>query len=169
MAKKKADDTSPEANADQLKADAEAATQEARRLSAAAADLHIEAQAKVDAANAAAEEAAREVVRLQSELADANAATKAAEAEAARARLAEAAAETAAAEAEAADAAGVAQALLEQMRPGKNYFRVEGGGWCEADGTIDPRQQPVRSKGGLVYDHVADHASGDWIYRNHRG
>lgn len=151
--------------ADAKRADAERAAAEAQRLSDTAATLHAEATAKISEANQAAAVATQDVLRKQVEVAEADADAK-------RAEYANAQAEAAAASAKALDlklqvdaAVKLAADLADQQRPVVPSFRVEGGGWRPLSAGSTSKDRQVQDTDGLIYNHVSDHANGDWIYR----
>lgn len=151
--------------ADSKRAEAELAQAEARRLAETAAALHADAASKISDANAAAEQAAQEALRKETEVAEAAAAAKSAEAVEVRAIASDATARAVVLETEAAELSKHAADLADKQRPLVPSFRVEGGGWRPLSGGSTARDRQVADTDGHIYNHVADHVTGDWIYR----
>lgn len=151
--------------ANEAAANADAAAGEASRLTAAAHQAAADADARAAAAQEEAAAAAAEVIRLQHELAEKDLALKvaaAALAQKASAEVAEAAAE---AQADADAAALKAAELAELKRPTVPSFRMESGGWAPLASGFGPRDFRIKAADGTIWDHCADTANGDWVYR----
>lgn len=151
--------------AEQKKAAAESAVAEAKRLADTAAALHADAASKISDANAAAEVAAQDALRKRTEEAQSAADAKRAEAAQAKAYADEAVAKAKALMAEADDLAAQAAVLADQQRPVVPSFRLEGGGWLPLSEGSTAKDRQVQDVDGKIYNHVSDHATGDWVYR----
>lgn len=151
--------------ADTKRADAEKAALEAQRLADTASALHADAASKISEANQAAAVAAQEVLKKRIDVAEADAATKRAEYADAQAAAvaAHTKAETLKSELEAAEK--LAAELIDQQRPVVPSFRVEGGGWRVLSLGSTSKDRQVQDTEGNIYNHVSEHANGDWIYR----
>lgn len=156
-----------QAEADEAKAQAAAAGKDAQRLQFIAESLSKEAEDKVSEAEAQARAAQAEVARMESEVAAANAETQKA-----KAALAEANAKTAndlaAVAREAAESAlRTAEQLSDSIKPkGGPSVRLEGGGFLFVDAMTGTRDFRVLGLDGCYYEHVGQHPSGEWTYRN---
>ncbi len=149
------------------RAQADAAAKDATRLQFIAQSLSDEAQGRVDEANRAAAEAEQSRLRMEAELA-----AKTAELESAKAALADTNArvanEAAAAAREAAETAKrQAEKLADGTKPaGGPSVRLEGGGFALVDSATGLRDYRVLGLDGTYYEHVGQHPSGEWTYRN---
>jgi hypothetical protein len=147
------------------KSKAHSAQEESLRRVQVAEQLNKESQDKIDAANAAALKAQQDLVKRQSELADADFAKKDAAAKQSEAIALQSTDKAKALRVEADAAYQESTRLHAELRPAHASVRVEGGGWAEVVTPVGPRDRSVTTTSGKMIHHVADHESGDWIYR----
>lgn len=155
-----------QADAIAARAQADAAAKDSARLQFIAESMSADADAKVQEANRAAAEADRQRALMEAQLAAANAATEQAKAALADAQ-AKAAADVAAAARDSAETAKrKAESLSESTKPTGASIRLEGGGFILVDPQTGLRDYRVLGLDGAYYEHVSNHPSGDWVYRN---